>query len=281
MIRLNNISYNYRNEAEALKNVSASIGEGIHIMMGENGAGKSTMLHIMSGLLRPTTGECLIDEKNVWLRETETLEKVFFLDNNMPFPADTINETSRIHACFYPDFDRSMLEHNLARFRLTGEEKLSRLSFGNRQKALLSYAMSLRSRVLLLDEPTNGLDISSKQQLQTMLAECTEENQTVIISTHTVSDLENLYDGVIMLRRGELLTAMPTEEICTRLLFHTTMSPEASSIYSEMKLGLYHTITPNSDGEFCDMDYVAFYNAMHNDESRRLILSELKKLTNQ
>lgn len=276
MIRLNNISYNYRNGAEALKNVSASIGEGIHIMMGENGAGKSTMLHIMSGLLRPTTGECLIDEKNVWLRETDTLEKVFFLDNNMPFPADTINETARIHACFYPDFDRSMLEYNLRRFGLTGNEKLSRLSYGNRQKALLSYAMSLRSRVLLLDEPTNGLDISSKQQLQSMLAECTDENQTVIVSTHTVGDLENLYDGVIMLWRSELLTALPTEDICSRLLFHTTMSPIESSIYSEMKLGLYHTIEPNNQREFCDMDYVSFYNAMHNDESRQQILAVLK-----
>jgi len=276
MIKLNNISYKYRRWTEALKNVSASIGEGIHIMMGENGAGKSTMLHIINGLLHPTTGECLVDGRNVWLRETETLEKIFFLDNNMPFPADTINETAHIHACFYPDFDSSMLEQNLARFGLTGKEKLSRLSYGNRQKASLAYAMSLKSRVLLLDEPTNGLDISSKRQLQSMLAECTDENQTVIVSTHTVGDLENLYDGVIMLWRGELLTALPTEDICSRLLFHTTMSPTESSIYSEMRLGIYHTIEHNVAGTFCDMDYVALYNAMHNDESRRQILSMLK-----
>ncbi len=277
MIKLNNISYNYRKGAEALKNVSATLDNGVHIMLGENGAGKTTLLHIIAGLLRPSTGECLMDEENVWPRNPAVMEKIFFLGNNMSFPADTINDTTRIHSGFYPRFDAEMLRSNLAHFGMTGTERLSKLSFGNRQKAMLAYALALRSEALLLDEPTNGLDISSKQQLQAMVAECTDEEQTVIISTHAVGDLENLYDGVILLAEGKLLLASNCEDICRRLVFRSSMNPEPGALYTEMKLGLYRTIELNESGELCDIDYVRLYNAVHNPSSCQALLSAINK----
>ena len=277
MIKLNNISYNYRKGAEALKNVSATIDNGIHIMLGENGAGKTTLLHIIAGLLLPTTGECEVDGENVWHRNPAVMKRIFFLDNNMPFPADTICETVKIHSVFYPNFDKEMLQRNLTHFNMTGNEGLSKMSFGNRQKAQLAYALALKCDVLLLDEPTNGLDISSKQQLQSMVAECTDEKQTVIVSTHTVGDLENLYDGAILLKNGQVIIAAPTETICSKLLFKTSMSPVPEAIHSEMKLGLFLTIEPNDRGEFSDIDYVRLYNAVHNPESFQKLLSAMKK----
>lgn len=277
MIKLNNISYNYRKGAEALKNVSATIDNGIYIMLGENGAGKTTLLHIIAGLLQPTSGECEVDGENVWFRTPAMMERIFFLDNNMSFPADTIYEAAKIHSVFYPNFDKEMLQRNLAHFNMTGNEGLSKMSFGNRQKAQLAYALSLKCDVLLLDEPTNGLDISSKQQLQSMVAECTDENQTVIVSTHTVGDLENLYDGAIILKNGQVIISAPTEAICSKLLFKTSMSPMPGAIYSEMKLGLFLTIEPNEHGEFNDIDYVRLYNAVHNPESCQKLLSVMKK----
>lgn len=169
MIVLNNLTYRYRKGAEALTDVSASIGPGIHLLLGENGAGKTTLLHVMAGLLYPSSGECLIDGEDASRRLPSELSRMFFLGDNMPFPAKTINEMSRIHAVFYPGFDPVQLQENLKSFGLTGDEPIAKMSLGNRHKSQVAYALALRTDILLLDEPANGLDISAKQALQSML----------------------------------------------------------------------------------------------------------------
>lgn len=277
MIELNNFSYSYKKGAEALKDVSAEIGSGIHILMGENGAGKTTLLHAIAGLLTATNGECLIDGKNVGLRSPEILSRVFLLGNVMSLPATDIMEMVRIHSGFFPTFDREMLSRNLEIFSMTGRENLAHLSFGNRQKAQIAYALALRTPYLLLDEPTNGLDISSKQNLLAMIAECVTGEQTVIVSTHQVGDLETLYDGILVLNGGRLIVSSSTDNICSRLSFTTAMNPATGCLYSEMKLGLYHSISRNTAGEFTDPDYVALYNALHNPNCCQSILNAINE----
>lgn len=265
MIILNNLTYVYRKGAEALSNASASIGGGIYLLLGENGAGKTTLLHVIAGLLHPAGGECLIDGEPTSGRKPEIMRRVFFLGDNMSFPFVSIEEMTRCHAVFYPTFDAEMLNRNLQRFGMTGEERLDKLSLGNRHKAQLAYALALRTEVLLFDEPANGLDIPSRQQLQTMIAECVEPRQTVIISTHIVSDLRNLYDGVLVLSRGKLLLADTTDSLLGRVSFTVTTVPPVSPLYMERRLNSFHAILPAGDSdESGDVDYELLFNALRN-----------------
>lgn len=271
MITLNQLSFGYFKWAEALSNVSACIGSGIHLLLGENGAGKTTLLHIIAGLLKPQKGECLVDGSNVADRMPSVSSLVFFLGENMPFPANTINEMAKIHAVFYPTFDPDMLRDNLEAFGFNGSERLKSLSLGNRKKAQLAYALSLRTPVLLLDEPTNGLDITSKQTLQNLIARCIDETQTLIVSTHTVFELQNLYDSIIMLSKGRLLLSMSTFDIIQRLAFRTSPVPPVDYLYKEQRMGLNQFIAPNHGEDETALNYTLLYNALLSPERDRII----------
>lgn len=263
MITLDQLSFGYFKWAEALTNVSARIGSGIHLLLGENGAGKTTLLHIMAGMLKPTKGECLIDGDNIARRMPSDMCRVFYLGENMAFPANTINGMAKIHARFYPTFDPEMLRANLCAFNFNGDESLKSLSLGNRKKAQLAYVLSLRTPYLLLDEPTNALDISSKQILQNMIARCVDETQTLIVSTHTVSELESLYDSIIMLSKGHMLLSMPTFDITDRLTFHTSPIPPVEYLYKEQRMGLNRYIAVKGpEEEDTGIDYTLLYDGL-------------------
>ncbi len=264
MIILNDLTYVYRKGAEALCNASASIGGGVYLLLGENGAGKTTLLHIIAGLLYPSKGECSLDGYNISERRPEIMRSIFFLGDNMKFPFVSIEEMVKCHAPLFPTFDAEMLRSNLARFGMTGKERLRKLSLGNRHKAQLAYALSLRTAVLLFDEPANGLDIPSRQQLQKMIAECVTEEQTVIVSTHIVSDLRNLYDGVLVLSRGKLLLADTVDSLLGRVSFTVTSVPPVAPLYMERRFNSFHAICNVADAEeSCDVDYELLFNALH------------------
>ena len=272
MITLKNLSYRFPSwGVVALDDVSADIPTGIHLLLGENGAGKTTLLHIIAGLRTAApTESCTIDGIPTALRDPQLLADTFIFTDEMKFPFPTINEMVQRHACFYPSFDYDMLQANLARFGMDGSEALDKFSLGNRKKAQLAYILSLRSRILLLDEPANALDISAKQTLLQMLAQCTDEGQTVIISTHTVWDFQNLFESVIVLNHGKLVLNKPIWEITERVSFVSDSMPIPNAIYIEPLLGKYLAITPNT-GNTTDVDYTLLYNALQSPSRDNLL----------
>lgn len=264
MINLKNLTFAYgKSTVAAITDSNATIGPGIHLLLGENGAGKTTLLHLISGLRRPTSGSCLIDGEEPSSRTPEVMQRVFFYSDDIQIPGTTINEYAGRHACFFPNFDAQMLRSNLEAFGMTGDEKLKNLSLGSRRKAQLAYAISLQTDLLLLDEPANGLDITAKQTLQKFLAANISEHQTVIISTHTVADLINLYDGLIVITRGKLITAIQTQQLSECIAFITSPLPLPHSLYCEQTLGKFRSIVPASAvDEPTDIDYTLLYNAL-------------------
>lgn len=272
MISLDNVSYRYPGGTEALSGVSATLGCGIHLLLGENGAGKSTLLHIMAGLLTPTQGCCLFDGVEVNLRLPSVLSSFFLLGDEMKFPAATINEFSRIHAPFFPHFSREALTEALEAFGMSGDEPLARMSFGTRKKAQIAYALSLRVSVLLLDEPANGLDIDSRRTFRRLMSQFVSPEQTVIVSTHSVSELGPLYDGVIMLRRSRLILAASTAFLLERLTFEAASMPPEDALYVQSELGLWRSVSANTAGEILtDIDYSLLYSALMSPQGERIL----------
>lgn len=275
MLILKDLTYRYSTGTEALDNVSVSLCPGIYLLLGENGAGKTTLLHVLSGLLFPSSGTAILDNTSIATRTPKVMNRIFFLADNMNFPAPTINEMAKIHAPFYPNFNPQMLRENLEAFGMTGDEKLQQLSLGNSQKAKIAYALALQPSVLLLDEPANGLDISSRQELTRLMMRNTPEEMTVIVSTHTVWDFQNIVDGVMFLHKGNLVLSETINDLCEAIAFTVSPAPADDALYQEIKLGQYHSIVANTEGMFTDVDYALLYCAMMREKSREAILSTL------
>lgn len=273
MISFNDLSYRYGKKTPALESITADIPEGIYLLLGENGAGKTTLLHLIAGLLKAIPeGACTLDGAPTALREPSVLTRTFFYYDEIPFPYRSIRQMVRHHAVFYPSFDPEMLEQNLADFEMTGNEPIDQFSLGNRKKAQLAYVLALHTDVLLLDEPANGLDITSRTKLLRMMARCVSETQTVIISTHTVWDFQNLFDGLLVLGHGRLLVNMPIWEIASRVRFVHSPAPVEGAIYQEPEFGRFKAIVPNTAAdETTDVDFVVLYNALQSPASRNLV----------
>lgn len=265
MITLENLTYRYRKGMRpALDNVSACIPAGINLLAGENGAGKTTLLHILASLLTPTSGSCLIDGQEVSPKNTVLLARCFLLEENMCFPASDIRKFARIHSPFYPTFSQEAFEANLDAFGLTGNESFKRMSLGNRKKAQLAYVLALGTDYLLLDEPTNALDIQSKDALCKMIARSVEPDQTLIVSTHTIGELENMFDGITLISMGRCLLSASADEIASRLAFDTLRQPADDALYQERLMGCFRAIFPATDGDLPTRpDFRLLYNAMY------------------
>lgn len=261
-IKLHDVSYRYsRKSPYAVQGVTATINPGIHLLLGENGAGKTTLLHLIAGLLTPESGKCLIDGAKSCYRLPSILSRTFICGVNIDFPMRSIEDMEKVHAPFYPGFDAEMLRKNLAAFGIEASTPLSALSTGNAQKAKIAYALALRTPILLLDEPTNGVDIESKKQLQRMIAECVSEEQTVIISTHSVSDLENFYDGVIDICEGRLQYVLTVNELLDSLDFGVADTCPENAIYAEPWIGRFRFVSAKTDTKWTDIDFELLYMA--------------------
>lgn len=271
MIDIKNLSFNYNKGYKALDNINANLGTGVHLLLGENGAGKTTLLHVIAGLLFAKEGSCSIDGNDISLRNPSDMSKVFFMPEDITFPAKSINDFAKIHSPFYPTFSEELFRQNLDIFHLTGDEPLSSLSLGNRKKANLAYVMALGSDVLLLDEPTNGLDINAKKELLKIMVGSLREDQTVIVSTHTVWDLKNLFESVMMLRRGNLLLSMSTEEISSKLAFMASTTPSANALYLEQDMNGFRWIEKNIDGIETEINFSLIYSALMSDAAQKVL----------
>lgn len=274
MIKLDNVTFAYPGSgAPALRNLTGEVGEGIHLLLGENGAGKTTLLHLLATLLWPTEGTVTINGADSRMRLPSMLRTLCFVADDEQLPADTVADMARLHGrIFYPRFDAAMLDDNLRAFGLDARTPLASMSLGQRKKAVVSYALALRPDILLLDEPANGLDIGSRDTLRSLMARCVEDTQTVVVSTHTTADLQPLYDGIIMLRRGELLMAMPTARITERVSFGIYNIPPREALFTMSDIGRFRSIVPTADADSTtEVDIHLLYSALQSSEAETIL----------
>ena len=261
MIKIENISYGYKPEQPIFSDISLKVGSGIYGLLGENGVGKTTLIHLICGLLFPWKGECSIDNSNSARRSPELLSRYFFLPEEMQMPTESIYQFAARHSVFYPRFSRKDFEQNLEELHIDGKQKLSAVSYGQQKKAMLAYALALHTPLTLLDEPTNGLDITSRQALKRIISRTVDDESTLFISTHQAHDFENLLDHLIILSEGEILLNYSLDEISERLLFVRTAYLPEDSLYSEQDLHGYFSILPNEEGEENTPDIELLYKA--------------------
>ena len=233
MITLKELSFSYSRKKEVLDRINLEVGSG-HIcgLLGKNGEGKTTLLNLLSGQIFPDQGSCLVLEEISSERNARFLQQIFLLPEEISMPEVTAIEYIKMYAAFYPTFRDDICKACVESFEINLSDRLSKMSQGQRKKVAITLALAAHTPLLLMDEPTNGLDIPSKATFRRLVASLIDDNQTVIISTHQVRDLESLIDTVLILDQRQILLNKTLNEIGEKLYFGPLL-PEEKALYSE------------------------------------------------
>lgn len=275
MIETRNLTFGYKGQdRKVFVHLDLEIAENsIYGLLGQNGAGKTTLLALMNGLYRPiaddlgNVGEVLIDGENVAERQISTLEKIYFLPDEFELPEVSLKKYLGMRSGFYRNFSYEMMQNNLREFGISEGVILNRLSLGQRKKVMISFALATRCKILMMDEPTNGLDIPSKSIFRKMVARCMSEDQTIIISTHLVHDVEGLFDHIIILDDNRCVVNASMADIAEKYTFEyrSLGDMDDSVIYTEPSLQGNATISLNKKcAEESPVNLELFFNAVIN-----------------
>ena len=264
MIRINNITFSYRRKADdVLTNLSLSIEPGaIYGLLGLNGEGKSTLLHLMAGGLTPNAGNITIDDVDVRLRRPSTLSKLFIVPEEFSLPEISLENYVRINAPLYPNFNRDDMERYLKEFGLNSNINLKGLSMGQRKKVFISFALAANTPVMLMDEPTNGLDIPGKSTFRKVISMAASDDRTIIISTHQVRDIDKLLDHIIVMFNHKLLLNEPISEISRRLAFVESNDAELveKALYCQSSVAGKSLVLPNDNDDDSEVNLETLFN---------------------
>ena len=253
MIQVNHISFKYAGSKHLVfDDFSLTLEENrIYGLLGKNGTGKSTLLYLISGLLRPSCGSVCCDGIATKKREPETLRNIFFVTEEFEMPAIRLSEYVKLYKPFYPNFSDEVLQECLADFELPADVHLNELSMGQRKKAYIAFAMATNTKYLFMDEPTNGLDIPSKSQFRKVIARHMTEERTVVVSTHQVHDVEQMLDHILMLDKHSVLLNASMQEIQDHYTFEyrSPQQMDDTVLYAEPTLQGNAVIRRRQEGD--------------------------------
>lgn len=267
MIEVNNISFRYPGtKHNVFSNFSMSLeANNIYGLLGKNGTGKSTLLYLISGLLRPANGEVKVDGRLVTERQPDMLKEMFIVPEEFNLPAVSLDTYVKMNKPFYPNFSQKVLKSCLKDFELPQTLKLNELSMGQKKKVYMSFALAAGTKYLFMDEPTNGLDIPSKTQFRRVIANNMSDERTLIISTHQVHDIETLLDHILILSESEMLLNSTVSKICENYSFEYRQPQEMDEtvIYAEPTLQGNAVIAKRGkDDEETQMNLELLFNAV-------------------
>ena len=244
MISINNLSFAFKKNQPLFKDLSIEMETGkIYGLFGLNGAGKTSLLNHISGILFPAKGDCTVNGINARDRTPAMLSDLFLIPEQFDLPSMTGTQYTEIHAPFYPKFDEDLFKSVISEFQVDTSSLLPELSYGQRKKFLIAFALATNTRVLLMDEPTNGLDIPSKSQFRKIVASLDYSDRCIVISTHQVRDLGAMIDQISVLKNGEIVFNYGLDAVRENLSFKK-LPPESETdyIYGEEVLGGIHAV---------------------------------------
>ncbi|MBQ5695930.1 MAG: ABC transporter ATP-binding protein [Clostridium sp.] len=203
VLMVNNL-YKKIGNKKIIKDLNLSLNKGKVLgILGPNGKGKTTLLNIISGIKKATSGDVLIDGIKV---SSETKKSVSFLqERNTLSNWMTIKDAVEFYKDFFQDFNEEKVKELLAFMNLDEKLKIKSLSKGMLEKLHLSLTLSRKAKLYILDEPISGIDIVTREKIIKAIIDNIEEDSSMIITTHYVGELEGIFDEVAFLDEGKII----------------------------------------------------------------------------
>jgi ABC-2 type transport system ATP-binding protein len=214
LVKCINLNKSY-GDKQILKNVNLIIPKGKIIgLLGKNGTGKSTLIKLINDLLTPTSGEILVNNEKVGVNSKKVISYLperTYLDKSM-----TVNQVIEYFEDFYDNFDSKKARKLLKDLDLDTTQKLSKMSKGMQEKVQLVLVMSRKADLYILDEPLGGVDPATRDYILDTILTNFNEDASVIISTHLISDVERILDEVIFIDKGKIILQSDSDDLRTK-----------------------------------------------------------------
>lgn len=265
MISIQDLHFHYKKGRPLFEGLNLELEAGhVYGLLGRNGAGKSSLLKQISGLLFPKSGVCKVMGYESRLRQPALLSELFMVPEEFYLPQVTIGRYVNTYAPFYPHFDATAFQGYLDEFQIPRDQQLTDMSYGQKKKVIISFALAANTKCLIMDEPTNGLDIPSKRQFRKVIAAALTAEKCIVISTHQVRDLDNLIDHIVIIDNHRIIFKQDVENVTERLSFRSVKQLDGveNVLFAESS-GLGHNvITENTGGVPGRLDMELLFNAV-------------------
>lgn len=211
MVRIEHITKSY-GLVDALSDVSLTLEKGKIIgLLGPNGSGKTTLIKILTGMTMQYSGKIWIDGKP-WSSASKAL--ISYLPDQLYFDQwMRIQDLENFFADMFADFNRLKFHDLLRKFRIEDRVYMKKLSKGNQEKLQLALILSRNAMLYIFDEPIGGVDPALRQIILDTIMESKNTEATVILSTHQIYDVEELFDEVIFLKEGKMIVHKETKAL--------------------------------------------------------------------
>lgn len=200
---------------KVMNNLSLSLESGRIVgILGPNGSGKSTLIKMMAGVLKPTSGQITINGYPVGVNTKKIVS--YLPERTYLNPSMKVKEAVDYFADFYEDFSKQKALDMLEKFGINEQDKIKSLSKGTREKVQIVLVMSREAKLYLLDEPMGGVDPAARDYILRTIISNYNEDATVVITTHLISDIENVLDEVVFIKQGVVYLKESVDDIRTK-----------------------------------------------------------------
>ena len=213
MIEIKSLSFSY-GDKKVIDDISFDIEKGLSLaVLGNNGAGKTTVLKCVLGVLAYDSGEIMIDGLTLARHEKAYKEKIgVVFDNGYFYENLTLEEMKKIISNAYKNWDEKVYQEYIKEYKLDAKQKIDTLSQGMKMKYALALALSHNAEILIFDEPTSGLDPKTRQLFCEEMVKQKNKGKCILFSTHITSDLDKIGDKIILIDDGIVLKEAPKQE---------------------------------------------------------------------
>jgi len=232
----------YPNGNHALKGVNLEFGTGMFGLLGPNGAGKSTLMRILVTLMKPTSGQVTVDGKDIQKHRKELRRMLGYLPQDFRF-------FTSLRTWEFLDYSGSLAVLRSKKERLAEVDRLldqvgllevrdrkaNRLSGGMKRRLGIAQALIGNPRIIVVDEPTTGLDPDERIRFRNILSQLSQNDVTIILSTHIVGDISSTCQGMALLNRGELVFSGQPESLVKKAEGHVFKLTLTSWEYDSVK----------------------------------------------
>lgn len=220
MIEVNNLSKKFKN-IKAVDNVNFKVSKGeILGLLGENGAGKTTTLRMIATMLKPTSGDAVIEGYSITKEPSKVRGEIGILFGGEVGLYDRL--TARENMMYFARLNgmndeeaKESIENliNMLQMQEFIDRRVGKFSRGMKQKVAIARSIVHKPSVMLFDEPTIGLDVTASKIVQDFILSCKAENKSIIFSSHSMREVEKLCDRIIIIHKGKLIEEGTVEEL--------------------------------------------------------------------